>query len=252
MGSMKHRVRDTVNSLLGAYNLELRRPHRGFDEYIPLQPTLLGARDAGLSVGDYIDRVHNAPGATQETMDNMCRMGVFAHTIDRVCEIGPGSGRYLERTLALCKPRHYEIYELAREWAEWLVQTYGVVYYPSDGKFLASTLSGSLDLVHAHKVLPGLPVLTACQYMVEMARVVRKGGKVVFDLLTEDCLQDDLLYQWLPTLTTGGDWLGTMIAKQYAVDLFCKQGFTFDGSFMIAMKPGITQYFVFTRTREDG
>jgi hypothetical protein len=108
--------------------------------FIPLEDTLAGARSAGLSVGDYIDTVlNNIPGGTQFTIDEMKRLGVFGGKVDTVLEVGPGSGRYLEKTIALCAPRRYEIYETSEPWAAFLARDYGVVWQPTDGGSFAST-----------------------------------------------------------------------------------------------------------------
>ena len=180
-------------------NLKLVRtnvPYTDYRDFIPFKQTLDGARKAGLSVSDFVDAM-NKSGATQETIDQMIALGVFKGKIDRVCEIGPGSGRYLEKVIQICEPVYYEIYETAPEWENWLVQKYNVTPQPTDGNTLTDTPSNSIDLVQAHKVFPGQPTLTTCRYFDEMARVVRNGGKVVFDIVTEECLGDDILANWI-------------------------------------------------------
>ena len=78
--------------------------------FIPFEITIKAAQGAGLSIGDYIDSViNNIPGATQATIDGMSRLGVFSGQIAKVVEIGPGSGRYLEKTIEACSPSQYEI-----------------------------------------------------------------------------------------------------------------------------------------------
>ncbi|GIK40329.1 MAG: hypothetical protein BroJett011_41620 [Chloroflexota bacterium] len=250
---MKRNLRNftgrVVNASLGMVNLKLvqrNNPYTDYRDYIPFEETLAGANEAGLSVGDYIDVRHNKPGATQETIDQMAALGVFRNKIERVCEIGPGSGRYLDKTLQACNPAYYEIYETAGEWEKWLVQKYKVTSHPTDGKSLAYTPSCSIDLVQAHKVLPGQPSLTICRYFVEMARVVRDGGKVVFDVVTEDCLDNATLEQWF--VADGGyQHYPCLMPKQYTIDFFCERHFSFDGSFLVPMAPGKTECLVFTK-----
>jgi hypothetical protein len=176
----------------------------------------------------------------------MARLGIFKDKIERVCEIGPGSGRYLEKILKICNPKYYEIYETANEWEKWLVQKYNVIPFPTDGRSLSHTPSQSIDLVQAHKVLPGQPSLWICQYFLEMARVVRDGGKVVFDIVTEECLDDITLETWIRS-GAGYQHYPCLMPKQYAIDLFCKQGFSFVGSFFIPMEPGKTECMVFAK-----
>jgi len=45
----------------------------------------------------------------------MKKLGVFDGEIERVCEIGPGTGRYLDKVLKLAKPTYCEIYETAKK-----------------------------------------------------------------------------------------------------------------------------------------
>ena len=243
-------ARKAINSVLDIAGFELVRrnaPYTDYKAYIPFQETLLGAERAGMSIGDYIDATYGTPGSTQETIDQMAAFGVFKTNIDRVCEIGPGSGRYLDKVIRICNPSFYEIYETTEEWTKWLTQSYNVIAQPTDGMSLAATPSASIDLVHAHKVLPGQPSLTMCRYFLEMARVVRPGGKIVFDIVTEDCLTDDLLQAWLVSHSAYQHY-PCLMPKLYAVDFFCRQGFAYDGTFLIPLKPGMTNYLVFTKS----
>lgn len=251
MRKLRNTGRRSINSLLGLIGFELVRqdaPFTDYRYYIPFQETLAGAKQAGLSVGDYIDNKYNKPGATQETIDQMAKLGAFSGRIERVCEIGPGSGRYLEKTLRVCSPTYYEIYETAGDWAKWLSETYPVILQPTDGMSLASTPSCSIDFVQAHKVLPGQPSLTICRYYNEMARIVRDGGKVVFDIVTEDCLDEATLAKWLAS-GSGYQHYPCLMPRQYTIDFFHRQGFSFDGSFFVPMEPGVTECLVFTKQR---
>jgi hypothetical protein len=178
----------------------------------------------------------------------MVDLGVFSGKIERVCEIGPGSGRYLEKTLKACNPDYYEIYETARDWREWLVQQYGVIAQPTSGSSLAHTPTRSIDLIHAHKVASSvLTFRTICDYFVEMERIVRDGGMVVFDLVTEACLDQVTIDKWLGTKF---ELPISMVSEQYAIDFFCKRGLSFVGSFFVPMEPVKSQYFVFTKDQD--
>lgn len=215
-------------------------------QYIPLEETLAGAKQANLSVGDYIDMKHNVPRASQDTHDRLVAMGIFNGRIDRVCEIGPGSGRFLEKTVQACHPSHYEIYETARPWAEWLVATYKVVPQPTDGISLAHTASNSIDLVQAHKVFVCLLFLTTCNYFTEIARVTRPGAWVVFDVMTEACVDNANIAAWLKTGVNTRTY-PAIIPKKFVVDFFAGNGFAFIGSFLVPMKPGKTECMVFQK-----
>lgn len=242
-----------INGVLTIGGFELVRQNAHFTDYrayIPCQETVAGAEKAGMGVGDYIDATYGSLGSTQETIDQMAALDVFLGKLEHICEIGPGSGRYLEKIIQICNPSHYEIYETATDWAAWLTQKYDVVLQPTDGMSLTSTPSGSIDLVHAHKVLPGQPSLIIYRYYAEMARIVRHGGKIVFDIVTEECMSDEIVETWLQS---GGGYqhYPCLMPKQYTIDFFCKRGFSYDGDFLIPMRPGITHYLVFTKSSEQ-
>ena len=213
---------------------------------MPFEATLQGAARAGQRVGDYIEAQHDCPGSSQATIDWMSHLGVFARPIERVCEIGPGSGRYLEKTLALCPAAHYQIYETAEPWAEWLVRTYDVVRRPVLEATLAATDSDSIDLVQAHKVFVVTPSLYTCSYLREMARVVRHGGHVVFDVVTEQCFDSGTLDRWLSRPLRHHIY-PAMMPRQFVIDLLGERGLELRGTFIGSMSPGVTECMVFAR-----
>jgi hypothetical protein len=236
---------------LGHFGLELARK-RGHDwsdvaNYIPFEATIEAARKAGVSVGDYIDGVREGiTSTTQATMDQMAQLGLFAGILDTVVEIGPGSGRYLERTLKLCNPQRYEIYETAAPWAAYLEKKYQVILQPTDGKSLAGTPSGSVDLVQAHKVFSTIPFLATARYWLEMVRVTRPGGFAVFDIVTEACMAPDMLESWVAS-GRGNASYPAMVPTSVAVGLFESHGFSLMGRFIVPMGPGSTEAYVFKK-----
>jgi phospholipid N-methyltransferase len=222
------------------------RPFVEFRDYIPCAPTIEAARRAGQSVGDYIDRTYSQAGITAETIEQMRSAGVLDHA-RRICEIGPGSGRYLERVMKICAPERYEIYETATDWRAYLERTYShVVSRSTDGRTLAETATGSVDLVHAHKVFCGLPTMVALSYLREMARVVAPGGAIVFDTLTERLLDSKQVDAWLSS-TASYDTYPAMLPRQYVVDRMHEYGFGLTKSFDVAISPGASECFVFRR-----
>ncbi|HEX3625626.1 MAG TPA: hypothetical protein VH280_09390 [Verrucomicrobiae bacterium] len=245
-------MRNGINRMLGAFNCEIvrksGRPHDWSDvgQFIPLEETLSGARKAGLTVGEYIDTKHNVPGATRATHERLVALGVFKDRIDRVCEIGPGSGRFVEKTIQACKPSHYEIYETAGPWADYLVKAYKVITQPTDGVTLANTPTSSIDLVQAHKVFVCLLFLTVCSYFTEIVRVTKPGGWVVFDIMTEDCVDEYNLPLWLKTGVNTRTY-PQMISKQFALAFFARHNVDFIHSFIVPMKPGRTECMVFRK-----
>lgn len=244
MAGIKRRLLDGANKILHPAGLELVKRGREFQDYIPFRKTLQDVEKSGLSLADYLDNTFNVPGTTQLTVDKMAELGAFNRKINRVCELGPGSGRYLEKVKAVCKPEYYEIYETSRPWREYLVEKHGAIAQPTDGASLSSTPSNSIDLVHTHKMLYGNSILTIFRYMMEMARVTRNGGVVVFDLVTAECINNELMAKWV---NSGVDHAHSMTPRQTTIDYFASQGFQYAGGFIVPMEPGVTEYFVFIK-----
>jgi hypothetical protein len=251
---IKRTAKESINSALKATGFEIvkkanNNSHNWEDvkQFIPFKETIEKARAAGLSVGDYIDTKHNVPGATHDTHKRLVALGVFDGPIKSLCEIGPGSGRYLEQSLKSAKPSHCEIYETAGDWADWLVSTYQVKALPTDGRSLSSTPANSIDLIQAHKVFTTINFITTCGYFIEIARVVKPGGWVVFDVMTEDCVDKTTLDLWLKTHRTGGSPYPAIMPHKFVIDFFNDNGFALIGSFPVVMKPGKARCLVFRR-----
>ncbi len=250
--SLKSLARSTVNRAISKFGLQMVRTDSQHDwndtrTFIPLETTLRRAGDAGLSVGDYIDTVMNKiPGATQKTIDEMARLGVFAQPVRRVLEIGPGSGRYVEKTIAACHPEAYEVYETAAPWAKYVIEHYPVTLQPTDGRSLAATPDASVDLVQAHKVFSGIPFLPTCLYWAEMARVARPGGYAAFDVISERCLDAPTLDKWLRSEIENGAY-PAVVPRAVVTTYFDGQGFDLVGTAMIPIGPGTAELFVFRK-----
>lgn len=250
---MTSELKKLVQRSLSTLGVQVRRAHHDWTDttqFIPLQETLTAAAAAGLSVGDYIDSVMNGiPGATQATIDGMAKLGVFSGTIETVVEIGPGSGRYLEKTIAACHPQRYEAYETAAPWADYLRQTYPqAVVYAADGSTLAQTADRSVDLVHAHKVFSGINLLPVLGYWREMARVIRPGGYAVFDILTEVSLTPENIERWINSRLHTGAY-PACVPRTACIGYFAAQGFEFAGSFPVPIGPASTDVLAFRRLR---
>jgi hypothetical protein len=241
-----------LNRLLGLVDLKLirAREHDWRDPrtFIPFEETIRSATRDGMTVGQYIDATYNVPGVNESTIKQLDALGVLTNDVTHVLELGPGSGRYLEPVMAICQPEHYEVYETAASWAKWLVQTYGVALRPTDGRSLASTPTGSIDLAHAHKVMAVLPFLAICRYLLELMRVTREGGFVVFDVPTEACMPVETVQAWMDSDVGDGPY-PSFIARKLVLDIFAARGFELVGTFLVPMMPGETEYFVFRRTR---
>ena len=176
--SMKSgRIRDIVESVLDEENanrcVENNRHVRG---YLDADKTIRDARQRGMTVPEYLERLWNQEGSVSAVIEGMRDSGVFSKPDGRICEIGPGAGMYLDRVREICPQASYEIYEPSEGWRDWLVKTYGVTARTCDGCSLRDTASGEADLVQAHGVFVYVPFVTTCSYFAEIARVVSAEG----------------------------------------------------------------------------
>jgi hypothetical protein len=244
-------IRAALNSSLAPIGMQISRidnhDWRDTANFIPFDRTIGAAEKAGMSVGDYVDSVMNGmPGSSQMTIDKLSSLSVFAQPMDTIVEIGPGTGRYLEKTLKAARPQRYEIYETAGPWATYLVEQYKVVRQQTNGSSLSATPSDSVAMVHAHKVFSGVPFMVTCCYWHEMARVIRQGGWAVFDVFTEDCLRGHAMQIWAESGICNGSF-PALVPRGLAVTFFTSKGFTLAGSFIVPMPPGETELLVFRR-----
>jgi hypothetical protein len=235
-----------------ARHIHVGHDRRPYAEFINLRETVKAAREAGLSVGEFIERRRCPAGETplERTINAMAVLGVFGRRPQRVCEIGPGSGRYLERVIALCKPDYYEIYETAHEWRRWLASRYPVTVKHCDGRTLSDTPPESIQLVQAHKVFPGTAFLVTVGYLCEMARVVSPGGFVVFDVMTERCFTQDRIAAWEAAGACQWDWCPHVMPSEYTVHVLRGRGLSLVGRFEVPLYPAFTDCFVFKKECE--
>jgi len=244
-------IASAVNKLLAPIGITITRTdgHDWSDvaNFIPFERTMESARTAGMSVGDYVDSVMNGmPGSSQSTISKMASVGVFSEPMHTIVEIGPGTGRYLEKTLKVARPVRYEIYETAGPWATYLVKEYKAVLQPTDGYSMSATPDRSADMVQAHKVFSTVPFIVTCCYWHEMARVIRPGGWAIFDVITEHCLGGDTMQDWAKSGINNGSYPAVM-PRAVAVNFFASKGFSLVDSFIVPLPPGATELLVFRR-----
>lgn len=245
------RIQTTINKVLSPVGLKVARLDHDWNDqrqYIPLDQTLGDAAAAGLSVADYIDVTYNVAGATRHTIQEMENLGVFSGNVKSVVEIGPGSGRYLEKVVKLCGPSTYEIYEIAKPWADYLVKTYNVTAQSTDGGSMPHTRDASMDLVHAHKVFCSVSFLTSVRYWPEMIRCAKPRAHIVFDVMTESCLDDTTADAWAATAMDGSGTYPAVMPRSFVIEYFARHNVTLVGSFLVTMKPGKTETFVFRKS----
>jgi len=214
----------------------------GIRPYVPAKKTIAAAQRAGLTVCDYIDKHNAEPGTTAATVQAMLELARLGDSVDRVCEIGPGTGRYAELVIAALKPAVYEVYETAADWLPHLRKLPNAELMPADGHTLSHTAPDSVDLVHAHKLFGYVPMVTTVGYMWEMARVVRPGGVVAFDIVTEDCMDETTTKRWV---TEGAFY--SMTPRQWTIDLLDRSGLSLIGSAFAPVSGGRTELLVFRK-----
>lgn len=243
--SLRTKLAKPVNDALRPLHVQLvpgTSPDPAIKSFISARKTIAAAQNAGLPLGAYIDRTFAKPGATPETVRAMLEIADLNGKCETVCEIGPGSGRYAEEVIAALSPGRYEIYETARDWLPRLRQLPNAVIQECDGHTLSATADGSVNLVHAQKVFVYLEFYASAGYIEEMARVVRPGGVVAFDILTEDCLDDATVREWIRIAS-----FYRPIPRGWAVDFMRRRGLTLLGSHFSPLPPGTAELLVFRR-----
>jgi SAM-dependent methyltransferase len=210
--------------------------------YIDADETVRSATAQGLTVSAYVEALWDQEGNARHTVEAMRAAGCLP-TGARICEIGPGTGRYLELAIEIAHPRRVEFYELADDWASWLASTYGplALRQPCDGRTLAATLSGSCDLVHAHGVFTYLPAVQTFEYLAEIVRVCAPGGHVVFDVITEPRFGLDAVDAWV----AAGDRYPVIVPRATVEDYFARAGFRSLGSFTTRYGPASSEYMMY-------
>jgi len=167
--------------------------------------TVAAAKQRGLSVCEYLENGEGDPrkrGRRDRIIAELQTTGVFQQH-SRICEIGTGTGRYLEKILELVRPTIYEVYETNQEWVKFLQTEYNgrhgckLSCHPADGHTLGYTPDDTCDLVHAHAVFIYLPLLQSLAYLKECVRVCRPGGYIAFDYCQAETFTLSVVDAWL-------------------------------------------------------
>lgn len=243
--SLRTAIRDGLNISLRPFGVQVIRSHStdpAIKPFISARKTIAASRRAGIPVGEYIDRTYSKPGATDQTVKAILRLAELTGPVERVCEIGAGSGRYAEKIIDALHPMVYEAYEPKRDWQPHLRMLPNVVTPHCDGHTLAATESMSVDLVHADKVYVYLPFITVVEYLDEMTRVVRPGGVVAFDIVSERCLDEQTLEHWRQHGT-----IYLPVPRDWVIDRLGTRGLSFRGGCLVPLTEGRTELLVFRR-----
>ena len=244
--SIRRTALKKFNGALRPLGVQLIRGRSGdpaIKDFLRARPTIAAAKAANLSLIDYIDMVYATPGTTSATVQAMLNLARLPEPLQRICEIGPGSGRYAEKVIDAVHPNVYEIYETATDWLPHLRTLPGALVQPCDGRTLANTATASVDLVHAQKVFVYLDFATVVGYFKEMIRVVRPGGVIAFDIVSERCLDDEILDMWVNV----GDTPYHPIPREWAIDYFAQRDAIFLGDHLAILSGGKSDLLVFRR-----
>jgi len=243
--SLRAKAAKPINDLLRPLRVQLvpgRSADPAVQDFISARKTIAAARNAGLPIADYIDRTFAQPGATVETVRAMLELADLHGDGGTICEIGPGSGRYAEAVIKTVHPVAYEIYETATDWLPHLAKLPNVIIRKCDGRTLSQTSDASVDLVHAHKVFVYLDFSATVGYLEEMARVVRPGGVVAFDIVSEKCLDDNTVLEWADRGT-----IYRPIPRLWAIEFLRRRGLALLGAHLAPLTEGSTELMVFRR-----
>jgi hypothetical protein len=240
---VKRIVKVKLDAILEKRGYEITKKSGFSLSYIDAHETISAAKREGLSLSEYLEKIWNQQGDSQKVIDQMAAFGAFKRSNLIVVEIGTGTGIYLEKVFHQCKPKKYESYEIDRAWANYLSSKYPIVSHNADGISLRHTPSRSIDLVHAHGVFVYLSFLTAYRYWMEIWRVTKEGSFVVFDIISEDCLDQITVNKWLNSVH---DYL-RFLSKNFVISLFNNQGFSLISTFFTRYGEGRSEYLVFIR-----
>jgi SAM-dependent methyltransferase len=243
--SIRAQLAKPINNVLRPLHVQLisgSSPDPAIKDFLPARKIMAAADKAGLPLGTYMDQTFAKPGATPDLVHAMLKLAELNDTCETVCEIGPGTGRFAEEIIATLHPARYEIYETAADWLPRLRQLPNAVMQTCDGRTLSPTPDASVDLVHAQKLFVYTEFFATAGYLEEMARVVRPGGAVAFDIVSENCLSEETVREW--TRVTS---FYRPIPREWVVEFMQRRGLTLAGSHFTPLPPGTAELLVFRR-----
>jgi SAM-dependent methyltransferase len=242
------KMKKILDKNLNFLGYRLERTGAGYHD---AKSTVAAAKAAGLSVCEYLEskeKDERKKGRRNSIIAQMAALGLF-NNCQTVCEIGAGTGMYLEKVLGLAKPKQYEIYETNRGWVDYLKRRYSksgrctFKFHPADGFTLKYTKANSCDLVHAHAVFVYIPLLQVFEYLKEAARVCKPGGHVIFDCFLDKSFNLNAAKAWL-----SGPWRFPVIIPEKLLLFFAEENSLYlTHSFSMVYGSSFVDYLVFQK-----
>lgn len=193
-------IKKIINNLINKAGYSLVRNGLG---YINAKEIVQMAKIKNLSVCDYLESLNTDKkkiGRRNRIISKMEGLGLFSNA-KNICEIGAGTGMYLEKIIEKAPVQKYEIYETDNDWKKYLNIEYKnkinqLIIYNADGVSLGQTKSNTIDIVHAHAVFVYLPIIDIYNYLKECVRVCRNGGAIVFDVISDNEFNIKVAENW--------------------------------------------------------
>lgn len=190
-----------INKLISFLDLEVSRPSSKEFRWLDIENLERKAKENNISVADYYEKINNQEGNSKKIIDTIFNSIPEPKKTDQILEIGPGTGRFLAKTLKYILPEHYQIFELDKKLAEYLVNEYTVVdnrTYEQPSKFnLDKIKDNSIDYLFAHGVFnSAVDFYGFIHYFSDMSRVLKNGGFMAFNIISEDCLKREQFESW--------------------------------------------------------
>jgi len=245
---LSEKLKQIIIQVLGRHGYTLTKSALAF---IDATSTVAAARHSGLSVCEYLESLEDDPrkrGRRDRIIEQLKAAGVF-DGISTVCEIGAGSGRYLEKVIELARPGMYHVYETDQGWVDFLQSEYGnrngcrLSCNDADGITLRQTDDQSCDLVHAHAVFVYLPLLQTMAYLEECVRVSRPGGYIVFDCFFDTSFSLSEAEAWL----RGNHRFPVVIPNRLLDEFRCKHNIRLLKTFSMVYGDGSVDYMIWQK-----
>ncbi len=178
-------------------------PIKGGLNYINAKNTIEQAKKRKLTICEYLESTKDDKrkiGRRDRIINMMESLDIFSNA-KNICEIGTGTGMYLEKIIKKTLVQTYEVYETAIDWKEYLNFEYKtkikhLILHDADGITLRQTRSATIDLVHAHAVFVYIPFIDIYNYLKECVRICKKEGYIVFDAISDDKLNVEAVQKW--------------------------------------------------------